>query len=212
MAGPRRIYLVRHGETVGESSIRFHGSNDVALSDTGSAQIARIARRIRGRRFARIAVSPLSRARTSAEILRAACAQPAPAPEVEPGLREIHFGSIEGMTAEEIEAAMPGWFADWQADRVDRFPGDGDVIEEFWSRCAEAARRVVARWSAATGDAGGDLLIVGHKGSVKASIAALVGVTREELRERELDLASLCVLAQEAGAEQWAIERWNHVG
>ena len=39
----RRILLVRHGETVGESSTRFHGRNDVALAESGRAQMARVA-------------------------------------------------------------------------------------------------------------------------------------------------------------------------
>ena len=39
----KQIVLVRHGDTVGESRIRFHGANDVALSEPGRAQ-ARAAR------------------------------------------------------------------------------------------------------------------------------------------------------------------------
>ena len=39
MSNLRRIVLVRHGETVGNSSLRFHGSSDVALSDEGREQM-----------------------------------------------------------------------------------------------------------------------------------------------------------------------------
>ena len=34
-----QLVLVRHGETEGESSIRYHGRNDVALSALGRAQM-----------------------------------------------------------------------------------------------------------------------------------------------------------------------------
>ncbi|MFN6195270.1 MAG: histidine phosphatase family protein, partial [Planctomycetota bacterium] len=34
---------MRHGETEGQSSIRYHGRNDVALSDEGRAQIRALA-------------------------------------------------------------------------------------------------------------------------------------------------------------------------
>ena len=34
-----RLILVRHGETEGESSIRYHGRTDVALSELGRAQM-----------------------------------------------------------------------------------------------------------------------------------------------------------------------------
>ena len=39
MSRLRRIVLLRHGDTVGESRIRFHGSGDVALSDEGRQQV-----------------------------------------------------------------------------------------------------------------------------------------------------------------------------
>ena len=35
-------YLVRHGETAGESSVRYHGSNDVPLSAVGRQQVRRL--------------------------------------------------------------------------------------------------------------------------------------------------------------------------
>jgi broad specificity phosphatase PhoE len=34
-----RLVLVRHGETVGHSSIRYYGRTDVALSDLGRRQM-----------------------------------------------------------------------------------------------------------------------------------------------------------------------------
>ena len=39
MSKLRRIVLIRHGETDGESSVRFHGSSDVALSEAGRAHL-----------------------------------------------------------------------------------------------------------------------------------------------------------------------------
>ena len=52
MSEPRRIWLVRHGETEGQSSIRYHGSNDVPLSDVGRAQIRALAPWLQGVDFA----------------------------------------------------------------------------------------------------------------------------------------------------------------
>ena len=45
----RRIVLLRHGDTVGNSRERFHGSSDVALSDEGRAQVRAAGRRARDR-------------------------------------------------------------------------------------------------------------------------------------------------------------------
>ena len=61
-----RFILVRHGETEGESSIRYHGRTDVALSELGRDQMRRVRRAIEtshgGANFARVFSSPLVRA------------------------------------------------------------------------------------------------------------------------------------------------------
>ena len=47
-----RLILVRHGETEGESSIRYHGRTDVALSELGRAQMRLAGRAIGAHRGA----------------------------------------------------------------------------------------------------------------------------------------------------------------
>lgn len=202
----RRIHLVRHGETSGESSIRFHGRNDVPLSDLGRAQVGKLRPLVAEGDYAAVVHSPLSRAAESAAILCAGMRTAPPVVEAEPALREIWFGAIEGMTREEIEVERPGWLAQWDRDEIDGFP-EGDSIAEFWSRVGAGARSVVERHPA------GDLLIVAHKGSIKASIAALAGLAREELRTWEMDLASLWELQSGASpGDPWFVTQRNLVG
>lgn len=162
----RRLWLCRHGETAGQSSIRYHGSNDVPLSDLGRAQIAALAPVLRGLSPARIVCSPLSRARESAAILTAACAF-APVVEVDDRLREISFGACEGLTAEEISARFPEFWARHRQGLVDAFPG-GESRRAFRERVAAAAREL------ALGADEQDVLIVAHRGTVRASLLALL--------------------------------------
>ncbi|MCK5943216.1 MAG: histidine phosphatase family protein, partial [Planctomycetes bacterium] len=70
MTSERRLWLVRHGETEGQSSIRYHGSNDVPLSDAGREQIRALLPLLEGVAFERVVHSPLSRAAESAALLR----------------------------------------------------------------------------------------------------------------------------------------------
>ena len=132
------IHLVRHGETVGESSIRFHGRNDVALSDLGRAQVGALAQRLQDRHYDAVACSPLIRAAESADILMAARAQPVPERAQIDGLAEVFFGELEGMTAEEIEAAFPVWHADRRA----HIPGRTwrRFLGLFWSQICNGRR------------------------------------------------------------------------
>ena len=64
----RHLILVRHGETDGESSIRFHGSSDVALSSEGAAQMRAVAGAIGDETVGLVVSSPLQRAWRSAWI------------------------------------------------------------------------------------------------------------------------------------------------
>ena len=102
MSAPRRLWLVRHGETAGESSIRYHGANDVPLADVGRKQVGALIPLLQGIAFARVEHSPLSRAVESAAILLAGLENDGVyAPEVvrpDDRLREISFGDAEGMT------------------------------------------------------------------------------------------------------------------
>ena len=72
----RRIVMVRHGETEGESSIRFFGRTDVPLSALGREQARRLAGLVQHVGFSAVVHSPLARARESAEIVTALLDQP----------------------------------------------------------------------------------------------------------------------------------------
>ena len=69
MSPLRRIVLLRHGDTVGNSRERFHGSGDVALSDEGRDQVRAAGRRLATEVFDLVASSPLRRAWQSAALL-----------------------------------------------------------------------------------------------------------------------------------------------
>ena len=90
----RRIVLLRHGNTVGNSKERYHGSGDVALSDEGRIQMREASRALAREVFDLVVASPLRRSWESAWIV----AGGAPV-RLEDGFREIHFGRWEGMTA-----------------------------------------------------------------------------------------------------------------
>jgi broad specificity phosphatase PhoE len=196
---PRRVYLLRHGETEGESSVRFHGSNDVPLSEVGRAQVRAQARRLAGLRFAALVHSPLARAAESARIvLEELRARPA-AVEVERDFREVHFGLIEGLSEPEIEVLLPDWHREWKAGRIDGFP-EGETLAAFAARVARALDVALAR------HARGDLLIVAHKGIVKRALAHLAGLEAEAMHALPVDLGSVAVVAWNGG---WVVEEVN---
>src|SRR5271156_3458926 len=94
-----RLILVRHGETEGESSIRYHGRTDVALTELGRAHMRRPGRAIethrRANNCARVFSSPLVRASEGA---RTVSGHTAPLVTIDEFV-EVHFGLFEGLTA-----------------------------------------------------------------------------------------------------------------
>ena len=163
MSSLRRLVLIRHGETAGQSSIRFHGSSDVELSDEGRAQMREVAGGLRTEVFDLIVASPLRRSWESARILSGG----APV-RLEPDFREIDFGRWEGMTREEIEASDPVLYRDWQQKTADfEFPG-GEARAAFRARVERGLERL--RRSGAT-----SVLVAAHKGLIRAVTESLLG-------------------------------------
>lgn len=195
-AGPRRLWLVRHGETEGQSSIRFHGSNDVRLSDVGRAQIRALAPLLAGVDFVRIVHSPLQRAAESAAILAAACRVPSDRLVVEERLREISFGACEGMTEAEIAAAFPEFWQRYRGGGADTFP-DGEPRPAFVARVRAAIEEVAQQpWH-------GDLLVVSHRGTTRQALRALLGARPGEPDSYGVELGSVSTLRYDAG---WRLE------
>ncbi|MCA9513145.1 MAG: histidine phosphatase family protein [Myxococcota bacterium] len=136
----QRLALVRHGETDGESSVRYHGSTDVALSDAGRAQMRAARRRLPDQGFDLAIASPLQRSWQATRILF-----PHAPIEIVEELREIDFGEWEGLTAEEIAAQDPPGFRHWQERSDDfAFPG-GEHRAAFRARVSRGLARVAAR-------------------------------------------------------------------
>ena len=97
-----QIYLLRHGQTEYNAQHRYQGQQDIPLSAAGRAQL-----RPAGFMPDVAYVSPLIRARQTAEIFFPGCPQ-----IIVQDLREMCFGSFEGRHYIHIEhdpTTLPGW-------------------------------------------------------------------------------------------------------
>src|SRR6185295_1113985 len=118
----RRLVLVRHGETVGQSSIRYYGATDLALSADGEAQMRRVRQALAGEAFDAVYTSGLQRTIRAARII----VPHLPAQGVA-GFNEINFGRWEGLTREEIATRDPQLFQQWRAAPHEFTYPDGDA-------------------------------------------------------------------------------------
>lgn len=166
------LFLVRHGETEGQSSIRYHGRTDVALSELGRAQMRAAAAALAPRGFTRVFASTMVRAVEGARLI---AGEHAPIVCLEE-LAEVDFGLFEGLTAEEIRARYPAEFERWNLERLETtyaYPG-GESRAAFRARVEHGLRRMLEMWD--SDQAPGDVraLVVAHRGVIRTIVRALV--------------------------------------
>lgn len=190
MASVRRLYLVRHGETEGESSIRYHGANDIALSALGRLQMQRVRARLQHQTVDSWIASSLQRSWLGARI-----ASGGRWVQLEAGFTEVNFGRWEGLTAGEIEARDPELFARWRSGTLEAgfdYP-DGEAAAAFQARIAAATDRVLALRVPAVG-------LVLHKGVIRRVLERL---NVDGLPRERPELGEIILTARDAGG--WSV-------
>lgn len=101
---PRRIIVLRHGQTTYNAAGIWQGQLDAPLSELGREQARDAAAALMGQGIDVIYASDLSRAADTARALGAACRL---APIFDTRLREINVGEWAGMTTAEVTAQYP---------------------------------------------------------------------------------------------------------
>lgn len=97
----RSFYFLRHGETDWNKESRLQGWTDTTLNSTGQQQASDAIASITRLPIDALVVSPLLRARQTADIINAQWQKPL---VIDPRLRERNFGIFEGMIPAEIDA------------------------------------------------------------------------------------------------------------
>jgi broad specificity phosphatase PhoE len=202
----RRLVLVRHGETEGESSIRYHGRTDVPLSELGRAQLRAVRDTLRERyqltKFERVFASPLIRSIEGARIVAGESSEIVSVDE----FIEVHFGLFEGLTADEIRERYPEDFARWNADRLApnyTYPA-GESRTDFAARVDRGTDRMLALWNASE-PSDGSALLVAHRGVIRQIVRRLANASPN------VELSSIQILEFDGGWNAEALDLVDHL-
>lgn len=191
------LFLVRHGETEWSRSGRHTGSTDVPLTEHGRAEARRLVPLIRSHRIGAAFVSPLQRARETAQLIGI------PDARVDADLREWDYGGYEGVTTPEIQRSRPGWFL--FTDGV--APGPPDHPGETAEQVGERADRMLAKADAALANTEGIVVLIAHGHFLRVLTARRLGLAPRDGALFQLATGTLCRLGTEHGRP--VIAGWN---
>lgn len=166
MTPPRRLLLLRHGQTAWNAVRRVQGQLESELDDVGHRQAAAVAAVIAGMGPAALWSSDSARARqTAAHLAKETGLEPV----YDARLREYYLGDRQGLTHEEYAAAAPEEFAVFHTGDFDVVPG-GESAEEVSARMTAALGELLA----AIGP--GELAVaVSHGAAIRDTVPVLLG-------------------------------------
>jgi probable phosphoglycerate mutase len=151
---PTQLCIARHGETDWNKSGILQGWFDVPLNDLGRSQAHGLAAKLANARFDTIWASPLARAHETAQIV--ASMLDLPPPTCHEGLKEKHFGAIQGIPKSELAELNPALLEQiLRRNPAAEFVG-GEGLDEFVDRVLAALDDIGAR------HAGERVLVVTH--------------------------------------------------
>ncbi|MEI7883854.1 MAG: histidine phosphatase family protein [Clostridia bacterium] len=134
-----KLYLVRHGKTQANIEFRYLGSTDQELAPAGRAELE--TKLTTMPQAQRVYVSPMRRARESAELLF-----PQQIAKVIPGLEECAFGAFEMRTYEDLknDAAYRSWIESKGKSEIPQ----GESGMAFRQRTVQAFKLILAEMQA----------------------------------------------------------------
>lgn len=159
------VDLIRHGEPVGGRAYRGHNIDD-PLSEKGWQQMWDAV----GNHcpWNHIISSPLTRCLSFA---RALAEDNQLEVTIEENLKEVGFGSWEGLTPDQIKATNSREYDDFYTDPVNNRPAGAEPLDAFCSRVITAYQKSINE------QYGKHLLIVAHAGVIRAIIAHTLHAT-----------------------------------
>ena len=160
-----KIFIVRHGQTSGNSTQKYFGITDTELNKEGIIQAGLISKRLERENIYRIYSSSLKRSFKTAEII----ARPHRM-SVEPkeDLREINFGDWEGLSFQEIQKSYPHEFSKWQNNIMDFTTPHGESILELKGRVETAFSEIL------NSAIENNVVIVTHGGPIRVILSRIL--------------------------------------
>ena len=161
-AEPRRLYLVRHGQTESSARGAYSGHTDIPLTRTGREQARRAAERLAGKGVDAVCSSPLRRAIDTAEAIAQATGAPL---RIEERLAEVDYGPLEGLDRASARERFGAPFDNWRSDPFGSPLAGMEPLDEALARARSATADALTAFELP--------VLVGHQGILRLVLVAL---------------------------------------
>ena len=168
-----RLLVIRHGETAWNTEGRIQGHIDIPLNERGRWQAERLAEALLDEGIDTLYCSDLERARHTAEAVSRRLDLPL---NLHTGLRERHFGVLEGRTQAEVAADSPEEARRWRERDPAYGPAGGETLQGFYDRCLAVLNNLAHQHLGQT------VAIVAHGGVLDCFYRAATGVALQAPR------------------------------
>jgi len=180
------LILIRHGETQWNNQRRIQGgSSDIELNETGRNQAEKLGLSLKEREINAIYSSPLKRARDTAQ---AVASHHNLEMHIEPGLRELEVGELEGVTAESLGTDFSNFLIHWQnGNGAEKLPGGGESLIDLQNRAWSVVKQIVDNNQGAAA-------VVTHYFVILAVISAALELPLPSIRRFRVQVSSISIL------------------
>jgi len=194
------IYLIRHGETMWNREKRLQGHIDIGLNERGYWQAKKIGQHLSDQAIAAVISSDLSRAIDTAQ---AVAVHHQIELLLDEGLRERHYGIMQGLSHDEIIENHPRHHAAWKNREIDFVPESGESLQQFYDRVLKSTVAWAERYRNQT------IAIIAHGGVLDCLNRAATKRSLDAVRDFEILNASLNTLSYKEG--ELELIEWGNV-
>lgn len=187
MAGgfQRKLYLVRHAESLWNSERRVQGTClEVPLSAVGRAQATLLGARLRALAVSAFYSSDARRAMETAQLALGDGRQF----HVDPSLRELSLGEWEGRLIADIRRETPEKIETWYRKPSAAAVEGAEDLVSFRTRAVRAIDRILASHG------GDDVAVVSHGGFICSYLTWTLGMSVDDLWSFSLPNASITTI------------------
>lgn len=194
---PTLLDYLRHGQPVGGGRFRGSGVDD-PLSEIGWQQMRDSTAAVHG--WQRIVTSPMRRCIAFADWLSTERGLPL---EVDQDLREVGFGSWEGVMRDQLRSERSEEYAAFYRDPVHNRPDGAEPLPAFGSRVAAVFERLVSDYP------GQHLLVVCHAGVIRGTLGHVTRAPAINWYRAEVDHAAITRFAHDRLGARLVAHNWR---